>query len=300
MRVGIFQKVRAVSRRTRQGNRRIRCLFSALTFCVAAPSAALAQNGIAGVYRDATSRIVAEGMSAPAMAQGWNRLAELTDRYPARLSGSASLENAIRWATDRLRQDGFANVHVEKVMVPHWVRGQESAAIVQPYPQALAIAALGGSVGGDVQAEALVVGSFDELDRRAAEARGKIVVYNFAYDEAIDPLTAYRQGTQYRGNGASRAAAVGAVGALVRAIGPTGYRTPHTGAMRYADGAPKIPVAALAAEDVLKLQRLQDRGERVVLRLTLGAQMLPDVESGGRGRGELHRGPPADGLPLAR
>src|SRR5205085_96017 len=81
-------------------------------------------------------------------------------------------------------------------------------------------------------------------------------------------------------NGASRAAKHGAVAALVRSVGPIGHRTPHTGGMRYADDAPKIPTAALAAEDAEKLQRMQDRGERVTLRLALGAQMLPDAESG--------------------
>ena len=239
-----------------------------------------AQNDVAGTYKDATTRIIAEATSGATATQAWNRLAELTDKYPARLSGSTNLEGAIQWAADQMKRDGLANVRVDKVMVPHWVRGAESGAIVRPYPQGLAIAALGGSVGGDVQAEALVVKSFDELEVRAAEAKGKIVVFNAVYDEKIEPLMAYRNGTQYRGNGASRAAAHGAVGALVRAVGPIGHRTPHTGGMRYADDIAKIPVASLAAEDSEKLQRMQDRGDKVTIHLALGAQTLPDAESG--------------------
>ena len=129
-----------------------------------------AQNDVAGTYKDATTRIIAEATSAATATQAWNRLAELTDKYPARLSGSTNLEGAIQWAADQMKRDGLANVRVDKVMVPHWVRGAESGAIVRPYPQGLAIAALGGSVGGDVQAEALVVKSFDELEVRRGRA----------------------------------------------------------------------------------------------------------------------------------
>ena len=253
-------------------------LALALACC---PAKAADQNTIAGPYRDVTTRIIAEATSATTAAQAWNRLAELTDKYPARLSGSTNLEGAIAWAADQMKRDGLAKVRVEKVMVPHWVRGQESGAIVRPYAQPLAIAALGGSVGTDgVQAEVLVVKSFDDLEAHAADVKGRIVVYNAAFDETIDPIVAYRQGTQYRGGGASRAAKHGAVAVLVRSVGPIGHRTPHTGGMRYADDAPKIPAAAVAAEDAEKLQRMQDRGDRATVRLMLGAQMLPDAESG--------------------
>jgi carboxypeptidase Q len=247
----------------------------------ATPLAAQAEG--ADAYRAATARIIAEATKAETGNRAWHRVAELTDKYPARTAGSTNLEGAIRWATERLKQDGLSNVRVDKVMVPHWVRSEEKAAIVGQYAQKLTIAALGGSIGtGDkpVQAQVLVVKSFDELEARAAEVKGKIVVYNVPFDEAGDPIKAYSAGTPYRGAGASRAAKLGAVGALVRSVGPVGHMTPHTGAMRYADDAPKIPVAGLAAEDVAKLQRMQDRGDRVTVSLSLGAHQLPDAESG--------------------
>jgi carboxypeptidase Q len=221
------------------------------------------------VYRATTARIITEATSNE---NAWNRLAELSDSFPARLSGSASLD-----------KDGLENVRLEKVMVPHWVRGTESAEIVEPFPQPIVMAALGGSVGTPpegVQAEAIVVKNYDDLEAQgAARIKGKIVVYNFIYRTDIDPLVAYREGTAYRGAGASRAAKLGAVGALVRSVGPTGQRTPHTGGMRYTNDAPQIPVAGISAEDADKLQRMQDRKQRVVVRMKLGAQTLPDVES---------------------
>lgn len=230
-------------------------------------------------YRAATSRIVSEATSN---AAAWTRLAEFTDMFPARLSGSANLQKAIEWVADQMKRDGLDNVRLEKAMVPHWIRGAESAEIVAPYQGQLMIAALGGSIGtppDGVRAEALVVKSYDDLEAHAAQAKGKIVVYNVVYRADVDPLAAYREGTQYRGAGASRAAKLGAVAALVRSVGPTAHRTPHTGGMRYAPDAPQIPVAALSAEDADKLQRMQDRGTTPVVHLSMGAHTLPDVES---------------------
>ncbi|MGE3477781.1 MAG: M20/M25/M40 family metallo-hydrolase [Rhodospirillaceae bacterium] len=255
-------------------------LAQAAVACFAFSGTAGAQDVIAKNYGAAASRIIAEATSAPSASGAWNRLAELTDKYPGRLSGSTNLESALRWAEGEMKKDGLANVRIEKVMVPHWVRGAESAAIVRPYPAPLVIATLGGSVGGIVEAEVLVVKSFEELDKRAGEAKGKIVLFNVAFDEKAEPLSVYKVVTGVRGTGASRAAAHGAVGALVRSVGPVGHRTPHTGGMRYDEKLPKIPAAAVSAEDSDKLQRMQDRGEKTIVRLSLGAQMLPDAESG--------------------
>jgi carboxypeptidase Q len=93
------------------------------------------------------------------------------------------------------------------------------------------------------------------------------------------PFTSYGETVAYRGSGPSRAAAHGAVAALVRAVGLPGLRTPHTGALRYADGQPRIPAAAISAEDADRLQRMQDRGSRPVLRLRMEARFLPDAPS---------------------
>jgi carboxypeptidase Q len=82
-------------------------------------------------YRaDANKLIVA----ALADSSAWNRLATLTDTYGHRLSGSASLESAIDWILAEMKRDGLENVRGEPVMVPHWVRGEESAYLVSPRP----------------------------------------------------------------------------------------------------------------------------------------------------------------------
>lgn len=107
-------------------------------------------------YRSVATRIIQEATSSSA---AWDRVAELSDMFPGRLSGSQNLELAIRWAADQMRRDGLENVRLEKVMVPRWVRGSESAEIVEPTRQPLVMAALGGSVGtGPEGIQAEVVG----------------------------------------------------------------------------------------------------------------------------------------------
>jgi carboxypeptidase Q len=160
-------------------------------------------------------------------------------------------------------------------MVPKWVRGAESLTLVSPGPRPLPVLGLGGSVGtppGGIEADALVVSTFAELESRAGDARGRIVVFNA-------PYTNYGETVQYRSSGPSRAAQVGAVAVLVRAVGPVGLRTPHTGALNYEDGQPRIPAASLSAEDAEALARLQARGERIVLRLSMEARTEPEVDS---------------------
>lgn len=223
-------------------------------------------------YREPASRIIGEALSD---TFAWRRLAELTDTFGHRLSGSPQLEEAIRWAADQMRADGLENIHLDPVMVPHWVRGRERAQMIRPARHELVMLGLGGSIGtppDGIEAETLVVSSFDELDARAEDVPGKIVVYNV-------PFATYGETVRYRTTGASRAARRGAVASLVRSVGPKGFRTPHTGGMRYNDGDPQIPTAAITAEDTALLQRMQDRGTPAVVRLTMGAQTLPDVES---------------------
>jgi len=223
-------------------------------------------------HREAASRLIGEAL---ATTHAWQRLAELTDTFGHRLAGSKALDDAIAWAVAEMKKDGLDNVRAEKVMVPHWVRGRESAELVEPGPHQLVMLGLGNSVGTPpegIKAEAIVVGSFDELDALGPRVAGRIVVYNV-------PFTTYGETVRYRSTGASRAAALGAVAMLLRSVGQPGLRTPHTGALDYADNAPRIPAAAITNEDADRLQRLQDRGVKLVVRLSMDARMLPDVES---------------------
>jgi carboxypeptidase Q len=129
-----------------------------------------------------------------------------------------------------------------------------------------------GTPADGIEAEVVVVRNFEELDAAPARVKGRIVLYNV-------PFTSYGETVQFRSAGASRAAALGAVAALVRSVGPPGLRLPHTGSLRYTDGSPKIPAAAITTEDADRLQRMQDRGTGVRLRLKMEAHFLPDADS---------------------
>jgi carboxypeptidase Q len=223
-------------------------------------------------YREPAARLIGEAVGS---TFAWHRLAVLTDTIGNRLSGSPALDRAIQWAVGEMKRDGLENVHTERVMVPRWVRGAESAEIVTPLQQPLAMLGLGDSVGtppDGVRADVVIVHSFEELDARSSQARGRIVLFNI-------PFTTYGETVRVRSTGPSRAARHGAIAALVRAVGPPGLRTPHTGALQYASDAPKIPAAAIATEDADLLQRMADRGERLTLRLKMDAHFEADVES---------------------
>jgi carboxypeptidase Q len=223
-------------------------------------------------YREPAARLIGEAVAG---RFAWERLALLSDTFGNRLSGSKALEDTIQWAVQEMKQDGLENVHTEPVKVPHWVRGQESAEITTPRRLPMVMLGLGNSIGTPpegIEAEIVIVHSFEELDAARDRVKGRIVVFNV-------PFTTYGETVQFRAAGPSRAAALGAVATLVRSVGPPGLRLPHTGALRYADGVPQIPAAAITTEDADRLQRMRDRGTTVKVRLKMDAKFLPDADS---------------------
>ena len=228
---------------------------------------------IADAYRPTANRIIT---AALADSSAWNRLALFTDKFGPRLSGSASLERAIDWVIEEMKRDGLQNVKGEPVMVPRWVRGEESATMIAPRATKLHMIGLGRSVGtkkAGITAPVMVVTSFDDLTSRAAEAKGKIVLFDV-------PFTGYGQTVRYRSGAANAAGKVGAVAALIRSVSSFSMQNPHTGAMSY-DTTTKVrvPAAALSVEDAMMVHRMIDRGEKVVINLRMSAQTLPDVPS---------------------
>lgn len=220
---------------------------------------------------------VADRLTSAALADSaaWHKIAELADRFGHRISGSAALEQAHDWILERMKADGLENVRGEPVMVPRWVRGRESAAMLQPRFGQLPMLGLGGSIGtpaGGITAEVMVVTSFDDLKARATEARGKIVLFDV-------PFTNYGATVQYRGGGAVEAAKAGAVASMIRSVGPFGMRTPHTGGMRYDAAVTNIPHFAITAEDASMIHRIRNRGEKVVVKVEMAAATLPDSPS---------------------
>jgi carboxypeptidase Q len=205
----------------------------------------------------------------------YQRLARLCDTFGPRFSGTTNLEAALDWILAQMKKDGLENVHGEKVMVPHWVRGAESAQLLAPRARPLPMLGLGGSIATPpegITAEVLVVKSFADLTERAGEAANKIVLFNV-------PFTSYGQTVAIRLRGAVEAARVGAVASLIRSVTPFSIQSPHTGSMSYNSAVRKIPHAAITVEDAAMMQRMQDRGEKIVVRLNMSAATLPDVPS---------------------
>jgi carboxypeptidase Q len=233
---------------------------------------ALGAQSIADRYRSDANRIIDAALKD---STAWNRLAEMTENFGNRLSGTPALERTIDWVIAKMKEDGLENVRGERVMVPHWVRGAESAQLVLPREQNLPLLGLGGSVAtppGGITADVLVVSSFSDLTAKAALAAGKIVLYDV-------PFTSYGETVQYRARGATAAAQVGAVAALVRSVTPYSQRTPHTGGLAYDTTVRRIPAAAITVEDAQMMHRMQDRGERIRVKLAMSAKMMPDAPS---------------------
>jgi carboxypeptidase Q len=244
-----------------------------LVFASAGADLKAQQTGNLAVdYREVADRIIDAALSD---SFAFQRLTEMLDLFGHRFSGSQNLESALDWISENMQRDGLDNVRSEPVLVPHWVRGDESLELVLPRPLDLPMLGLGGSIGTPpegIRAEVLVVSSFDELEARSYEARGKIVLLNA-------PFTSYGKTVTYRVVGAVAAARAGAVASLIRSVTPFSLRTPHTGQMRYDPSVPQIPHAAITPEDADMLQRMQERGERIEVLLKMDAETLPDVMS---------------------
>jgi carboxypeptidase Q len=219
----------------------------------------------------------------------WHRLQELTDRIGPRLSGSPQNAAAVEQVAAAMRALG-ADVHLQAVKVPHWVRGEERAELVD-YPgrpagitQTLHLTTLGGSSATAVAgltARVIVVHDFDELKAHAAQIRGNIVLFEAKFDQRLadngEAGAAYNEAGLYRFSGPANAAELGAAAALVRSVGGADYRLPHTGATRWHDGQAPIPAAALSAEDADLLARLAMQGP-VSMKLLLTPKTLPDAD----------------------
>src|SRR5213080_404138 len=221
----------------------------------------------------------------------YRQVAHLANNIGPRLSGSAQAAKAVEYVTGELKALG-CTVQLEKVMVPHWVRGEETAELVQ-FPgqapnttQKIVLCALGGSVAAQengIEAEILVVKNFDELKSTPREkVAGKIVLFNYPFDKQMAAegrsSQAYGEAVVYRSHGPSAAARQGAVACLIRSVGGADNRLPHTGMTDYAKDAPKIPACAVTAEDADLIVDLVRQGP-VKMKLVLTPQTLPDIES---------------------
>ena len=207
----------------------------------------------------------------------WDIVEDLTTEIGPRLAGTEAEARARTWAVARLRSLGFSNVRVEAFDMPVWTRGAESAEVLAPFPQKLAVAALGnsGSTGpAGITGEVVAFDSIEALETAPAErVRGKIVFVSHAMIRTQDG-SSYGAFIGPRAVGPTIASKKGALAIVIRSIGTDYHRNPHTGAMRFTDGATPIPAGALSIPDAEQLQRILERGKPVRMRLTLQSQVV--------------------------
>ena len=220
----------------------------------------------------------------------YEKTAYLCNNIGARLSGSMQAQRAVEYVAEEMRKLGL-DVRLQKVMVPHWVRGEERGELIEfegmakGTTQKVVLTALGGSVATlpeGLTAEVVVVSNYDELNLLGDKVKGKIVLFDVKFDRKMAELNqagnAYGQVTAYRGGGAIIVAKLGAVAMLVRSAGGSQNRLAHTGAMRYEENVTKIPAAAVTFEDAEMMAYLAKQG-KLRMKLTLTPQTLPDAVS---------------------
>lgn len=228
---------------------------------------------------DAAKRILDAALQAD---RAYSKLEWLCDRIGPRLAGSPQLEKAVGWTAEEMKRDGLEPVWTEPATVPHWVRGVETGRIVAPVDLPMALTALGMSDPTPPEgttAEVVEVSSLDQLTALADKVRGKIVLFNKKIYPNGGEDRGYGSAAGLRYGGASAAAKQGAIGMLIRSLGTVDFRLPHTGGMAYEDGPPRIPAAAISAEDAETIHRLLAAGEAVRVTYTLGCKTLPDAPS---------------------
>ena len=246
-----------------------------------AVQATLAAEAEMAAYAEDVRRIVAASL---ADGRAYDRLAELVQVAPHRLSGSAGYDDAVAWAVDVLRADGRENVRLQPVTVPHWERGSVATLQVRVDDgpsEALRIVALGGSVAtpaGGITAPVLEVHDFDELERRAAEVPGSIVFFNRPMDASLpDSFAAYGGAVDQRSRGAAETARLGGLAAVVRSMTTRLDDAPHTGALRYAADGPRVPGVAVSTLGAERLSQLIASNDEVRLHLELDSAWHDDA-----------------------
>jgi carboxypeptidase Q len=213
----------------------------------------------------------------------WDIVEGLTTEIGPRLAGTEAEARAREWAVGKLKALGFSNVHVETYDMPVWVRGEERAEIVSPFPQKLAVTALGKSGATPPEGLTAEVAGFDTLAALKAapdpSVKGKIVFLSHK-------MTATQDGSQYgywgpvRRDAPSVASRKGAAAIVIRSLGTDHHRNPHTGTQTVAEGVTPIPAGALSLPDAEQLQRMLGRGKPVMMRLILTPRNIGPRQSG--------------------
>lgn len=250
-----------------------------ITICllVLTPVLASSQQDDSTMIRRLSDEIMVNG-------KAYEHLRYLTKNIGPRLAGSQGMVKAERWGLQAMKESGAEKAWMQQCMVPHWVRGgidQASLSIDEGKSFAeLDVVALGNSIGTGkegLMAEVVMVKSFDELEERKNEVRGKIVFYNYKFrEDFINTFQSYRDAVQYRGQGPGRAAKYGAVGVIIRSMSHSTNNSPHTGATRYDSAYSRIPALAIGLRDADKLADRAGTRKTWIKMKTMG-HFLPDT-----------------------
>jgi carboxypeptidase Q len=226
--------------------------------------------------------------------KAYENLRHLTKNIGARLTASPQMVKAEQWGENILRSSGADKVWLQECKVPHWVRGGKDEAAVfynqtitkagnnshLKQPRGLDVLAVGNSMGTGkkaISADLIEIKSFDELELKKDQLKGKIVFYNYPFNPAfVSPSSAYRDAVGYRSNGASRAAKYGALAVIIRSMSHSTDNFPHTGALRYDSLYPMIPAVAVGLRDADWLSE-QLKNNKLSISIKTNGHFLPDT-----------------------
>ncbi len=263
---------------------RLNRLLAVALLPLTAQASSIADDALtqAGLSRGAVDKAIELRDAASRGSQAFEWVERLTTEVGPRLAGSEAEARARDWAVATLNEMGFEGVRVEPFEIDGWQRGIEKAAVVAPFPQPLAITALGGSVPtpeGGIEGELVAFESLSALKAADPETvAGKIVYVGHAMQKTQDG-SSYGYFGALRRTGAVEAAKKGAVAIMIRSIGTDSHRMPHTGSMRYADGVERVPAAALSNPDADQIERMLERGQPLTVSLEMTPQSLGKVSS---------------------
>jgi carboxypeptidase Q len=215
--------------------------------------------------------------------KAYDNLRVLCKTVGGRVAGSPQMLKAEAWGVKTLQQAGADKVWLQECKVPRWERGakEEASFTVAGKKTMLDVLALGNSLGtppAGVTAPVILINNFDELEQRKDEIKGKIVFYNYKFNNKfVKTFQAYGDASRYRGQGPSRAAKYGAVAVIVRSMSHAADNNPHTGGMNYDTSYAKIAAVAVGLKDADKLADAIAKNKTVTVSIKSNARMLPDV-----------------------
>ncbi|MCJ2186162.1 M28 family peptidase [Novosphingobium beihaiensis] len=218
----------------------------------------------------------------------WDIVEGLTTEIGPRIAGSDAEARARAWAESKLKALGFSNVKIEPFRTNAWQRGPEHARLTAPYPQPLAITALGFSVptpAGGLKAEMVYFPTLAALEAVPdGSLKGKIAFVDHAMRRTQDG-SGYGPYGNVRRKGPSIASQKGAAGIVIRSAGTDSNRDPHTGSTVWAKGVTPIPAGAVSNPDADLIARIAERQAAgkagpMQIDMTLLGKPFPSAPSG--------------------